>query len=94
MQSDGKIAYRLVISGSVQGVGFRAFAVSSARRLGVNGTVRNLEDGCVEVIAEAPRERMSLFIERLKEGNGWSRTDRSEMTEMRPRGITGFDVEF
>jgi acylphosphatase len=94
MGSGKIIAYRLIVSGSVQGVGFRAFAVSSARRLGVNGTVRNLEDGNVEVVAEGDPERLKLLIERLKEGNGWSRTDRVEMTQTQPQGITGFDDMF
>ncbi len=94
MELDDTIAYRLIVSGSVQGVGFRAFAVSSARRLGVAGTVRNLEDGNVEVIAEAPNERMKRFIESLKNGNGCSRTDHIEIAAIRPRGYAGFDVAY
>lgn len=88
------VAYRLTVSGSVQGVGFRAFAVTCAKRLGVNGTVQNLSDGSVEVVAEGDPERLKLFIEKLYEGNGWSRTDRVVMTETRPRGIEGFEVEY
>ncbi len=94
MNLDKTVAYRLIVSGSVQGVGFRAFVVSSARRLGVNGTVRNLADGSVEVVAEGDSGRLKTFIEKLEEGNGWSRTDHIEMTETSLTGIEGFDVEY
>lgn len=88
------VAYRLVVSGSVQGVGFRAFVVSLARRVGVSGSVKNLDDGSVEVIAESSPERMTRFLEGLKEGNGWSRTDFIAKTVLEPRGLRGFDVTF
>lgn len=94
MDSGKTVAYRLTVSGSVQGVGFRAFVVSSARRLGVSGTVKNLQDGNVEVVAEGDPGHMKLFIEKLEEGNGWSRTDRVDITETRPCGTTGFDVAY
>lgn len=42
---------RFLISGSVQGVGFRWFAMRRARALGLTGYVRNLADGKVEVLA-------------------------------------------
>jgi acylphosphatase len=48
----------LVITGRVQGVGFRYAAVDEARRLGLVGWTRNCPDGTVEIAAEGPRERL------------------------------------
>ena len=46
-----KTARRFVISGRVQGVGFRAFAQHAARAIGVTGWAQNLDNGDVEVHA-------------------------------------------
>ncbi len=59
-------ATRFVISGTVQGVGFRASAQREARRSGVRGWVRNLPNGGVEVVADAPD--MRIFVEWLNRG--------------------------
>ena len=48
-------ARRYLISGRVQGVGFRFFAESAAMREGLHGWVRNLPDGRVEIAAEGER---------------------------------------
>ncbi|MBI4310022.1 MAG: acylphosphatase [Candidatus Omnitrophica bacterium] len=52
-------------SGTVQGVGFRYTAVAFARELKVNGWVKNLPDGRVEMMAEGSRERIENFIYKL-----------------------------
>ncbi|HZR09049.1 MAG TPA: acylphosphatase [Myxococcales bacterium] len=57
-----------VISGRVQGVFYRGSAQQEAMRLGLVGEVRNLPDGCVEVIAEGPRERVEEFIAWCRRG--------------------------
>ncbi|MBI4971427.1 MAG: acylphosphatase [Candidatus Omnitrophica bacterium] len=54
---------RLVISGYVQGVFFRAHADSEAKKLGLKGWVRNRADGTVEIVAEGERKA----LDRLKE---------------------------
>jgi len=53
--------------GTVQGVGFRFTADRIAREAGVCGWVKNLRNGNVEVIAEAPKEVLVQYLERLKE---------------------------
>lgn len=49
----------LVIHGQVQGVAFRAYTMGEARRLQLDGWVRNQPDGTVEVLAEGPAESLS-----------------------------------
>ncbi|MFA5100145.1 MAG: acylphosphatase [Candidatus Omnitrophota bacterium] len=56
-----------VFIGSVQGVGFRFTAERIAQESGVCGWVKNLRNGNVEVIAEAPKEVLVQFLERLKD---------------------------
>ena len=55
-----------IFTGTVQGVGFRYTAERMARAAGVRGWVRNLPNGSVEILAEAPKEVLAQFIEQLK----------------------------
>jgi acylphosphatase len=57
-----------VIHGHVQGVGFRWFVREQARRLGIDGTVHNREDGAVEVHAAAPETTLARLRELLAKG--------------------------
>ncbi|MGH9563474.1 MAG: acylphosphatase [Terracidiphilus sp.] len=61
-------ARRYHVSGVVQGVGYRFFAQSAARRLGLAGYVRNLRDGRVEVYAAGPREALDALRKDLERG--------------------------
>ena len=56
------------IVGDVQGVGFRLFAESHARRLGLHGYVRNRYDGAVEVEAEGAMQDLERLINYLRQG--------------------------
>lgn len=59
-------ARRFVVSGLVQGVGFRWTTAGLARSLGISGTVRNRPDGTVEIEARAPAEVLDRFREALR----------------------------
>jgi DNA ligase D-like protein (predicted 3'-phosphoesterase) len=59
---------RAVVSGAVQGVGFRDDAQRRARRLGVMGWVRNADDGSVQVHAEGPEPAVEKLVSFLREG--------------------------
>lgn len=58
---------RVVFTGQVQGVGFRATASRMARQLGLKGTVQNLPDGSVEIIAQGSPNVIHELIVTLKE---------------------------
>jgi len=57
-----------IVSGIVQGVFYRRFVFREAVALGLQGRVRNLFDGRVEVEAEGEREKLDRLIERLHKG--------------------------
>lgn len=56
----------LIISGRVQGVGYRNYAKTIADELNIKGTVRNLSDSNVKVIAQTDEDTLDQFIVRLK----------------------------
>lgn len=57
-----------VARGGVQGVGYRYFARSQARALGLRGYARNQPDGSVEVVAEGPRLALEHLLAALRRG--------------------------
>ena len=66
--SDAKQAKRYLVSGAVQGVGFRYFAQNAADKLHLAGFVRNLRDGRVEVFAAGTPEQLAQFRAILERG--------------------------
>ncbi len=64
------IEARILVSGRVQGVGYRSFVSSIARRMKVNGCVRNREDGNVEIVCECENEsELANFMEMINRKN-------------------------
>ncbi len=72
MSGSGKAARRWVVRGRVQGVGFRDFTQRAAAALGLTGYARNLDDGCVEVYAVGPAEKLEELGGKLRHGPRWS----------------------
>jgi acylphosphatase len=66
---------RFLVSGDVQGVGFRAFTLDRARGFGLSGWVRNRWDGKVEGEAEGTNESLGMFETELRRGPGSSQVD-------------------
>ena len=88
-----RLARHFIISGRVQGVGFRFFAQAAAAREGVYGWVRNLPDGQVEVHAEGEAEAIDRFEHRLGHGPPGARVDRVDRDDTVPsHHNAGFDI--
>jgi acylphosphatase len=68
MAKPGPARFRALISGTVQMVGFRAFAQSRAELRGITGFVRNLPSNQVEVVAEGDRKLLEELLTDLRRG--------------------------
>jgi acylphosphatase len=86
------IARRAVVTGRVQGVGFRFFAERAAREAGVRGWVRNAVDGSVETVAEGEEEAVTSYLERLHKGPVGSRVIGVSVEELEPRRYASFEI--
>ena len=63
----------VIVSGRVQGVGYRYFVLDSAKALGLTGWVANLPDGRVRCIAEGPRSDLERLLAALERGPSGAR---------------------
>lgn len=73
---------RVVIRGRVQGVGFRWTAATEAERIGVAGTIRNFDDGAVQVVVVGDPEPVDRFTEWLRVGPPGARVDDIETQDL------------
>lgn len=64
---------RMIVSGRVQGVGFRYFTCRLAEEFAVTGYVRNLPNGDVEIVAEGDQAVVEEFLARAGQGPSYSR---------------------
>lgn len=64
------------VFGRVQGVGFRFFTLQEAGRIRLTGTVRNREDGSVEVIAQGSENQLDQLRAWLKQGSKMAKVER------------------
>jgi acylphosphatase len=88
-----RVARRYVISGRVQGVGFRFFTEAAAAREGVSGWVRNLSDGRVEARIEGDLAAVDRVEAALRRGPSHARVEHVDVEDLAPDGrTTGFTV--
>jgi acylphosphatase len=88
-----RLARQFLVTGRVQGVGFRFFTRALAAREGVHGWVRNLDDGRVEISAEGEAEALERFERSIRQGPRGSRIDQVEVSDLGATGSdTGFDI--
>lgn len=84
-------AVHLHITGRVQGVGYRHWAVKQARRLGLKGWVRNRPDGSVEARAWGSAEAVSALIDACHQGPIAARVDTVDVRESSAGPEAGFE---
>lgn len=88
-----QVARNALVSGRVQGVGFRWSCAKEAQRLGVAGSVRDLPDGRVEAHVEGDEAAVEALVEWLHRGPAFARVTSVEVTDAPPTGAATFTVE-
>lgn len=83
---------RYVVSGMVQGVGFRWFVRRIADAFGVTGTVQNLPDGSVEIIATGAEDQHQSFREQVEIGPASARVDHVAIQPIKFQRFGDFQV--
>ena len=86
------IARRAIVSGRVQGVGFRFFAERAARRTGVRGWVRNLPDGSVETVVEGEEPAVMRYLDEMRKGPLGGRVLDIRVEERDPERLESFHI--
>ena len=85
----------IIVRGKVQGVFFRASTHKAAEELNINGWVKNLDDGSVEIVAEGEKENLNKFIRWCNKG-----PEKAEVTEIKIKTLpstgefTHFYIEY
>jgi len=89
------IRKRVFISGMVQGVNFRAYTRSVARKAGTKGWVRNLRDGRVEAVIEGEPDQVNEVIAWCKKGPPFSRVEQIQVVDEKPSGeFKDFEITY
>lgn len=88
------VARRFIISGRVQGVGFRYFVSDAAEHERLGGWVRNLRDGRVEALIEGEAQAVDRVARKIRSGPPAARVDNVVVEEREPSGrATAFRVD-
>ena len=88
--------FEITVSGDVQGVGYRFFAVREAQKLGLTGWVRNLPNGDVEILAEGEKNAIDYFLGVLKIKHSYAVVNDIKVTstEISKKEFSDFDIAF
>jgi acylphosphatase len=84
---------KVIVSGKVQGVYFRASAKQKALNLGVNGFVRNESDGTVLLEIEGEQAAVTSMVNWCKHGPGLARISNYEITDEVAKNYVSFDIK-
>lgn len=86
------IRKRVVVHGTVQGVGFRFHTRSTAAHLHLAGYAQNRADGTVEVDVEGSEQAVQRMLDWLAEGPRHAQVTALDVTDLQPTGQSGFDI--
>jgi acylphosphatase len=81
MTKTGAIVRRVLVHGTVQGVGYREFTRRVALRLGITGWVRNRSDGAVEALVRGSPEDVEALIAEMRRGSRFAVVESLSVTE-------------
>lgn len=81
---------RIRITGFVQAVGYRNYAIGQAKRLGLDGWIRNRSDGTVEALISGPTKPVEELIGLMAKGPHGSRVENFELHKAEPPAEKGF----
>ena len=84
---------RIVITGRVQGVGYRAWLQEEAMELQLSGWVRNRTDGSVEALVHGDKKKVDDLIRACHNGPALSRVDKVTVEPAKYDGQSGFRIE-
>ncbi len=84
---------QIIVSGRVQGVGFRYFTRKVAMAKGLEGFVKNLSNGDVYIEVQGPQDRVASFTEEIKRGPILSRIDKMIVNEVILQEYSGFEIQ-
>lgn len=87
-----RVRAHVFVSGRVQGVFFRATTRDTAQEEGVDGWVRNLDDGRVEAVFEGDDAAVESMIEFCHEGSPAANVTNAEVEYEEPTGLDGFEI--
>ncbi|NLC97446.1 MAG: acylphosphatase [Erysipelotrichaceae bacterium] len=79
---DKLIRYFMIVEGRVQRVGFRSFCQLKAYKTNITGHAKNLDNGMVEIEAQANKETLLDFIDYIKKGNLFIKVDNISIKEI------------
>ena len=88
------IQRKIVVREKVQGVGFRNTTWRKAMELGIRGSVQNLDDGSVEILASANDKEFKIFENWCREGPSHARVVRLEISELDQTVFTDFSIDY
>ncbi len=87
--------YKIILSGRVQGVGFRYHVESVAGKYDICGYVKNTIDNKVEVVCQGEEENLKPFIDEVKKGPAFSAVTDVKIEEVKESKIYGiFEIKF